>query len=50
VGVRGDKIVILASPIRPITFEEALNLGAWLVAIADRNNQFPKLLEEIKNS
>lgn len=37
------------SPVR-LSRELALNLAAWLVALADRDGEFEKLLEEVKRS
>jgi hypothetical protein len=37
VGSMGDKIVIQIPPNRPLSKDEALNLAAWLVALASTN-------------
>ena len=49
VSVQGDSIVILMFQQR-LSREQALNLAAWLVALADQENQFPKLLEAVQNT
>jgi hypothetical protein len=35
VAVHGERVQLLNPPKRPITKKEALNLAAWLVALAD---------------
>jgi hypothetical protein len=50
VGKQGNNIVILASPMRPLPEDEALNMAAWIVALTGRETEFAALLEEIKNS
>jgi hypothetical protein len=52
VGVRGDNALVIAK-LRPdylLTKANALNLAAWLVALADDNDEFPALLRAIQNT
>lgn len=49
VGVQGDKIVTLRGSLR-LSRDEALNLAAWLVVLADRDDEFGLLLEKVQNS
>lgn len=49
VGARGDDLVILRFA-RSVTKEEALNLAAWLVALADSKGEFPAILEAVQNT
>jgi len=49
VGNRADAIVI-GRPLAVLSKGEALNLAAWLVAIADDRDEFPAILEAIKNT
>jgi predicted phage-related endonuclease len=52
VGVRGDNTLVIAK-LRPdylLTKANALNLAAWLVALADDNDEFPALLRAIQNT
>lgn len=49
VGVRGDTIVVLA-PNREMTRREALVHAAWLVAVADRDDEFPTILEAVQST
>lgn len=46
----GDKISILKPLVLSMTREDALNLAAWLVALADEEGRFPAILEEVQNS
>ena len=49
VGARGDKIAILAFG-RELTREQALNLSAWLVALADPGGEeFKKYFDAVCN-
>lgn len=52
VGATGDHISILMPPPPQgvITRQEALNLAAWLVAIADIDDEFDDLLQAIRNT
>ena len=49
VAAQGDQIVIMR-PAQRISHDEALNLAAWLVALADRDDKFPALLEAVLGS
>lgn len=49
VGVAGDAIVVLR-PSSQMTKAEALLHAAWLVALADDNNEFSKILEAVQNT
>lgn len=50
VGVRGDGLIVVNQPVGVISRERALNLAAWLVALADRDDKFEKLLEAVRNT
>ena len=55
VGIQGDTIVLLKPVPQKLTKEEALNLAAWLVALADdtvgtSEGPFAKQLEEVLQS
>lgn len=53
VGGVGDEILILAPPMAglPISRELALNLAAWLVALADfEDDRFPEVLEAVRST
>jgi len=43
-----DNIVIMRR-VGPLTKKQALNLAAYLVALADDKNEFSELLERVKN-
>lgn len=50
VASQGDCLIILRSPIGPITQTDALVLAAWLVALSDKNkieNEFLPMLKTI---
>lgn len=49
VGLRGDDIVILRRGIR-LSRDQALNLAAWLVALADHDGRFADVLERVQNT
>lgn len=49
VGMNSDEIVILMPRAR-MTKEEALIHAAWLVVLADDENEFPEILEQVKSS
>jgi hypothetical protein len=55
VGVRGDKVIVMAPPSQ-LTAEEALVFAAWLVTMAecvqtdDNAPPFEKYLEAVKNT
>lgn len=48
-GVRGDKIVLVAPKIY-MTKQEALRHAAWLVALADDDDEFPAILGAVRNT
>lgn len=50
VGTNGDDIVFIRPLPQRLTKERALNLAAYLVAMADDNNQFPAILEAVQNT
>lgn len=50
VSAKAGEILILRMPAGRMTRPDALNLAAWLVAIADRGDEFAPLLETIKGS
>jgi len=51
VGGAGEYVQIMMPPRGPISKEKALNLAAWLVAIADPlEEEFPKVLRAIMNA
>lgn len=49
VGVRGDEIVVVM-PRQRMTKTEALRHAAWLVALADDDDEFPLVLAAINNT
>ena len=42
-----DEVAVLALPGRQLTRTEALNLAAWLVAVADVDDQFNAILSKV---
>lgn len=50
VGIQGGDIVVMLPPKGPISKKHALNLAAHLVAMADDNDEFPKILEAVCNT
>jgi hypothetical protein len=51
VGSGGDAIVILlAASATRMTKEKALRLAAYLVALADDDDQFPAVLAAVRNA
>ena len=51
VGVRGDKILILKPAMGEMSREEALELAAWIVALADPlGARFQAILAEVCNT
>lgn len=50
VGVSGAHIVMLRPPRGSITKEDAINLAAWLVALADDGDKFRATLEAVENT
>lgn len=50
VGGRGDKIAVMAFG-REVSREQALNLAAWLVALADPGgDEFERYLAAVRNT
>jgi predicted phage-related endonuclease len=52
VGMRGDDTLVIAK-LRPdylLTKANALNLAAWLVALADHDDEFPALLRAVQST
>ncbi len=49
VGMNGDEIVILMPRAR-MTKAEALIHAGWLVVLADHDDEFQQILEEIKST
>lgn len=49
VSAAGPNISIMRTP-TTITRDDALNLAAWLVAMADREDKFPALLDAVQNT
>lgn len=49
VGGFGEFVTVLRFSTQ-ITRKEALNLAAWLVAIADRDDEFSDLLEAVRST
>jgi hypothetical protein len=49
VGVHGERIVIMKPPAR-LSKAQALVLAAYLVALADDNQDFPAVLEGVQNT
>jgi len=47
VAVRGDRIAVLLA-YQELSKAEALNLAAWLVALADDDDEFPELLDAVQ--
>lgn len=51
VAVGGDgKVQIMNPPRAPMTKEEALALAAWLVALADTNDDFRQYLAAVQSA
>ncbi len=49
VGVRGDEVVILL-PQQVMSKSEALRHAAWLVALADDDDEFPAVLTAVRST
>jgi len=49
VGCSRDEIIIRAY-LQVLSRDDALNLAAWLVTIADREGKFNELLEAVQNT
>lgn len=47
VSVQGDYIITLKQVPQRITREQALNLAAWIVALADPDEKFAEILEKV---
>ncbi len=47
VGLQGDDVTILKLSAR-VTRRDALNLAAWLVAVADDDDEFDALLAAVR--
>lgn len=50
VGVQQDDIVFVIPVPKRISKADALNLAAWLVALSDRDDEFPALLKEVQET
>jgi hypothetical protein len=50
VAMRGDGLLAPMRPVQLLRKSDALNLAAWLVAMADDNDEFPALLEAVRNT
>jgi len=51
VAMKDDKIVMIRPPLQPITKEEALLLAAWIVALAEDNeDEFQQVLDAIRSA
>lgn len=50
VGARGDKVVIMLPPRGELSRKDALGLAAWLVAIAEQDNEFQSVLNAVRNT
>lgn len=50
VGVQGESLILLVPPMpnQRLSRESALNLAAWLVALADVDDEFGKILADVK--
>lgn len=49
VGSQGTNIIVLRPP-SVMTKEQAVRFAAWLVTLADDNNQFDTVLEAVQNT
>lgn len=50
VGVSGANIILLKPPRGSMSKSDALNLAAWIVAVADDDDKFPALLSAVQNT
>ena len=50
VGANGRGAVSLVNPPLALSRENALVLAAWLVAVADRDDQFAAILNRVRNA
>lgn len=49
VCAKGNEFAMLRQP-GNMSRDDALNLAAWLVAMADRDGKFPAILEAVQNT
>lgn len=49
VALQGENVIIM-NPRTVMTREQALNLAAWIVAIADREGEFNDTLRQVLNT
>lgn len=49
VGMRGERVVILRFRAE-LSKREAVNLAAWIVALADEDEEFKRLLQAVRNT
>ncbi len=49
-GGREGEIVIMRPPMQPMDRAKALRLAAWLVALADHDDEFPAVLKAVLNT
>ena len=50
VGINGFGDISILGFGKQFTRESALNLAAWIVALADRDDEFEKLLKAVRNT
>lgn len=50
VGISGARITFLRPVPHTISMDDALNLAAWLVALADGRDKFPAVLEAVQST
>jgi hypothetical protein len=50
VGRRGNEIITLFTPKPSMSRTEALRFAAWLVALADDDDEFPAVLHAVRNT
>ena len=51
VSVQGDAILIMRPPVGPISKRQALELAAWIVALADPlGKDFEKVREQVESA
>ena len=50
VGMLGDDLAFLLPLPSTIPKDKALRLAAWIVAMTDRNDEFPAILEAVCNT
>jgi hypothetical protein len=49
VGCRGDDKIVIMNPKQIMTRHETLELAAYLVVLADHENEFPQYLKVVMN-